>query len=330
MVIKRIFALVLALLLVLSLSGCSLFDLKNSEASSSSDSSPEDADIPEEEEDPEYPVDVFGARLDSRPGIVVSLSPSMTEKVYDLGLEDRLEGVSDYCDISDSRSVVRCGTAQIPDLDEIAALSPHLVLTATELSENDLTAIQQMGAEVAVIPRAESVAALLENYIAIAKLFEGERSGGALGESFGEKISERLDTLAQQAPAETKNAVFLRNLNFTVATGDTLENELMGVIGLRNIAEDYTDWSYPEAEADSAEGKQNFASIDIIYCDKRSVTMKMLEQSAFYKGFNAVIKDRYLYIDISAFERQSLKMFDELERMQQYLNGEIPGSAQES
>lgn len=318
----------LAVTFIIFLTGCSLFDLGNSEKPVSQESSSGSDDI--DEEDPEYPVSAFGAKLDSRPGIVVSLAPSLTDKVFDLGLGDRLEGVSDYCGVSGSAAPVRCGTAQLPDLEEIEKLSPHLVLTETELSENDLIAIQQMGAEIAVIPHADSVKELMENYMAIARLFEGERTGAALGGRFCENFQGELDMLAQNAPGEIKNAVYLRVLSFTVATGDTLENELMETIGLNNIAKDYTNWTYPEEDATGDEGKRNFASIDIIYCDKRSVTIKMLEQSAFYKGLDAVLKDRYLYIDSSAFERQSLGMLDELTRMQQYANGEISGSAQES
>ena len=61
-----------------------------------------------------------------------------------MGYGDQITGVSDYCDWPESaRNLPQLGTAQQPDLDAIRAEEPDVVITHTDLSENDLIALQQ-------------------------------------------------------------------------------------------------------------------------------------------------------------------------------------------
>lgn len=312
----KLIAIFMAAAITLSFTGC----LKTDKAPQPED--PEQSDVGGED-NLEYPVNAAGTTLDSRPGIAVSLSPALTEKIKELGFDDRLEGVSDYCKDADGK--ILCGTAKAPDLEAIREILPHLLLTETELLSDDMDALSEMGVAVAVIPHAGSVDALMQNYKDMAMLFDGSKTGAAYGDAFNKKLSDKLAALSGNALTEPKNAVYLRLLDFTVATGDTLESELMELAGFNNIAKQHTGWSYPADAA--ADGKADFESLDFIFCDRNSVTIKMLEQSAYYKGLNAVRKDYYLYIDATAFEYQTLRMFDELERMQQYAKGEIEGGA---
>jgi iron complex transport system substrate-binding protein len=251
-------------------------------------------------------------------------------------LEERLVGVSNYCDYpTAARNLPQCGTANLPDMDEIRRLEPHLLLTQSQLAEEDLIALQQMNVDVVMIPRAASVAQFKESYIALATLFEGQYTGADMGRDFVRNIQDRLDYLEgylipYAEDNGVKDALFLRLLDFNVATGDTLENELMTLIGLNNIAAGETDWLY-DGEKANGTGRADFEAIDVIYMDEDFVNIKMLEQSAFYKGLQATLKDWYLYIDSIAFERQGLRMLDELEKMAAYAYPDVvpplPGAA---
>jgi iron complex transport system substrate-binding protein len=254
---------------------------------------------------------------------VVSLSPALTEKLYDIGLEEALVGVSDYCDYPDEAAgLPKCGTALLPNLERIADLTPHVILAQTELAEEDLIALQQMSADVVIIPPAADVAAFKDSYISLARLLEGEYAGAERGEKFAKNLQDRLDAMAEYlvpyaAEHGVKKALYLRLLDFNVATGDTLESELMGIIGLKNIAADQTGWLYPE-ELANGEGRAAFESAEVFFMDENFVTIKMLEQSPYYRGLQATLKDWYLYIDALVFERQSLRMLDILDQMAAY------------
>ena len=279
--------------------------------------------VEEEEELAEYPVTVAGVTVRARPSRVVSLAPGLTEKIYELGLEEALVGVSAFCDYpAEVAALPSCGSALILELAEIEKLKPHLVLTQTPLPEEALIALQQMQVDVVVIPAARTIEEFEEGYISLAMVLEGTYAGGDMGRRFAGNIQDRLEYLSGYlVPYAEKNGVkqvlYLRLLDFNVATGDTLENELMSVVGLKNIAADQTDWLYPE-ELAKGEGRKAFEAIGVLFMDESFVTIKHLEQSAFYKGLNATLKDYFLYIDSLVFERQSLRMLDVLEEMALY------------
>lgn len=313
---NRLIALLAALLLAAALCGCGLFGGKDDKDPSVS----EDEGVSEAEADPEFPVGAGGTVVQARPGKVVSLAPSLTEKLYDLGLEGRLNGVSDYCDYpGDIRGLPACGTAQLPDLEELARLAPHLILTETALPDEAMEVLDELEIPVAVFPHAGSVEELLATYGDLACLMEGAVSGRMMADALTGEFRSRLDRLSGAVSGEeSKRVLYLRLLDFTVATGDTFENELMERIGLDNIAKAYTGWEYPAEDAKSADGVAAFASVDIIFMDEEFVTIKDLEQSPFYRGLPATINDRYLYIKSIEMERQSLRTLFLLEDMAAY------------
>ncbi|MDR2909532.1 MAG: hypothetical protein LBU86_06595, partial [Oscillospiraceae bacterium] len=170
---------------------------------------------------------------------------------------------------------------------------------------------------VAVLPHAQSLAELEETWLAVCALMDGRTTGAMIGEKFVEDIEDRISQIAA-APAEgePKPAIYLRMLNYTIATANTLEGELLERIGFINIAAGQTTrWAFDPGEAQSPEGRALFESVEMIFCDERDVSIKMLEQSDFYRGLNCVLKDLYIYIDCAVFERQSLRMLDQLELM---------------
>jgi len=76
------------------------------------------------------------------PQRVVSLVPSMTETLFELGLGAAVVGVTDFCRPPETRPTV--GGTRKPVLDRILALSPDLVIANQE--ENARSAVEQMRA----------------------------------------------------------------------------------------------------------------------------------------------------------------------------------------
>ncbi|HET7108084.1 MAG TPA: cobalamin-binding protein [Candidatus Acidoferrum sp.] len=94
-------------------------------------------------------VDEFGRtiRLPQLPSRIVSLAPSLTETVYALGAQDRLVGDTDYCDYPpDAKKKKKVGGPINPNLEEIAALHPDLVLVTKEINRLDtVRALDSLG-----------------------------------------------------------------------------------------------------------------------------------------------------------------------------------------
>lgn len=78
------------------------------------------------------------------PSRVVSLVPSLTESLYDLGLADPLVGVTDFCQPPEGAQaqLTRVGGTKTPDLQTILGLQPDLVLANRE--ENERPALESL------------------------------------------------------------------------------------------------------------------------------------------------------------------------------------------
>jgi iron complex transport system substrate-binding protein len=78
------------------------------------------------------------------PERVVSLVPSMTESMFDLGFGDSLVGITDYCVFPEAEVVrlPRVGGTKNPRIGDILALQPDLVLANWE--ENTRPAVEAM------------------------------------------------------------------------------------------------------------------------------------------------------------------------------------------
>ena len=71
--------------------------------------------------------------IDQIPQRIVSFGPSITEILFALGLEEKVVGVSDYCDYPEAAKLKpKIGDAFNPSLEKIVELEPDLVLTVKQ------------------------------------------------------------------------------------------------------------------------------------------------------------------------------------------------------
>ncbi len=83
--------------------------------------------------------------FDQPPRRVVSLIPSMTESLYDMGVGDRLVGITDFCQPKNGTGALltRVGGTRSPDLEVVRRLAPDLVIANQE--ENSRDAVEGLG-----------------------------------------------------------------------------------------------------------------------------------------------------------------------------------------
>jgi ABC-type Fe3+-hydroxamate transport system substrate-binding protein len=66
-------------------------------------------------------------RFDAPPRRVVSLVPSLTETLFDLGAGDAVAGITDWCIFPEGLALPRVGGTKNPRVAEVRALAPDLV-----------------------------------------------------------------------------------------------------------------------------------------------------------------------------------------------------------
>jgi ABC-type Fe3+-hydroxamate transport system substrate-binding protein len=87
--------------------------------------------------------------FDNPPNRVVSLVPSMTDSLIELGLGEFLVGVTDFCVLKDESAIRRVGGTKSPELETILSLQPDLVIAnMEETSKQSVEALEAKGLHV--------------------------------------------------------------------------------------------------------------------------------------------------------------------------------------
>jgi cobalamin transport system substrate-binding protein len=160
-------------------------------------------------------VDEFGrsVRVPRLPTRIVSLAPSLTETLYALGVQDRLVGDTDFCDYPpDAQKKTKVGGAINPNLEEIAALHPDLVLLTKEINRLDtLRALDTLGIP-AYATRAQNVDEILSTTQKLADLLGVPETGKSLTADLQARLTALHSKLEALPPSRVLFVVWTRPL----------------------------------------------------------------------------------------------------------------------
>ena len=242
-----------------------------------------------------FPVIVNGVEISDAPERVVSLSPSHTEILFEMGYGDFLVGRSTYCDYPEAvSSITDVGRPSKPDLNAIISLKPDLLLTATSIPLKDQYKLEEYGIKVLYIPYPSSIEEFERIYSAFGLIFEGTFDG----EEIGKQYFNSIENAFSQAEIELEEFVYITE-NLSVATGDTFESNVLSCFG-SNVAESSVDYSYPKEYL--IEFQPEIVLLNSDY------TIDDLFADEVYCQLDAVLNGKVFYVDNSYFERPSARI----------------------
>lgn len=275
---KRFFAIILILAFSVSmlLVGCS--DIKDSVGVT--EDSPI-VDLPPVKQ--AYPVSFGSEKFDGAPRTVASLSPALTNVLLDLGLEEKLIAVSDYCEYQKD-GLDRIGSPALPDINKISELAPELLLTQSPIASADVIRLKQAGVRVLYIELPKSFAYLCEEYIDLALVFYGAVDSKDIAVAALSELDDVMTDASQSGFAESFVALGRKEGNkFTVMPDNCLGGDMLSVFGenlfgerqQRLISKDELSDVEPKVVF-ADESLQNeklddiFENVRIVYCDMSS------------------------------------------------------------
>lgn len=133
-------------------------------------------------------------QLRRAPERIVCIAPSNTEILHALGAQDRVVGVSRYCDWPpEAATKPRVGGFRDPDVDEILALRPDLVLAQSFLQQDAVKALADHEVRVLCFS-CISLAELLADILLLGRLVDA----GARAESLVADMHRELQTIAER------------------------------------------------------------------------------------------------------------------------------------
>lgn len=172
---------------------------------------------------------------------VVSLAPSLTETLYALGLQDILVGDTDFCDYpEDAKKKHKVGGAKNPNLEEVAALHPDLVLVTKELNRLEtVNALEQMGIS-AYATNPNTVEEVVSSTKRLAEVLGAPEAGAKLAAD----LRKRLDDLEKRlAGLQPKRVLFVVWTEPLISTGQhTFVADALRHAGAESIVDSRQDW----------------------------------------------------------------------------------------
>jgi iron complex transport system substrate-binding protein len=140
-------------------------------------------------------------RIPVNPSRIVSLAPSLTETVYALGVEDRLVGDTDYCDYPpDAQKKTKVGGVINPNLEQIAALHPDLVLMSKEGNTLDtVRALDSLHIHTYATD-AHSIEQIISSVHNLADVLNASAEGKALADNLQRRLNSLQDRLTGVPP----------------------------------------------------------------------------------------------------------------------------------
>lgn len=196
--------------------------------------------------------------LVSKPQKIVSLVPSQTELLVDLGLEDSIVGITKFCvhpeQLRKQKRIVG-GTKKL-NFEKVWALQPDIILCNKE--ENTEEMVQELNkiapVHVSDIKSIPDTIKLIKNY---GEIFQAQEKASEIAQNIASGLAGLLGS--KKGNPKKKVAYLIWKKPWMVAGKDTFINHLLEINGFENAFLD-KDARYPTISLDEIEDR----NVDIV------------------------------------------------------------------
>jgi len=251
---------------------------------------------------------------------IVSLAPNLTETVYALGAQDRLVGVTDFCDYPPAaRQKTSVGGAVSPSIEQIVALKPDLVLAQaiTMNRRETVDALEHLGIAV-YSANSRSVDGILDSTRHIAELVGASEQSAVLLKT----LRARLDDLKLRlAGRPLRRVLFVVWTEPLVSIGrQTFIADALRLAGAESIVETEQDWPRLSLE-EVVRLQPEFLVFASSHSESVRTTVEDLSERPGWRGLDAIRQRRIAAIS-DAINRPAPRLVDALEDLARRLHPE--------
>jgi ABC-type Fe3+-hydroxamate transport system substrate-binding protein len=183
------------------------------------------------------------------PKRIISLVPSQTELLYDIGLRDEVVGITDYCIHPDEwlKTKIHVGGTKKINLEKIKNLHPDLIIGNKE--ENDKEQIEELMKHYPVwMSDIYSLKDALDMVTRIGTLVGKNLEAVNLKLSIESQFNN-ISTLSS-SPTQPRSAYFIWRKPYLVAGNNTFINDMLIRCGFNNIFAKNNYTRYPEISSE--------------------------------------------------------------------------------
>jgi iron complex transport system substrate-binding protein len=260
--------------------------------------------------------------IEKAPQRIIAFGPSITEILFELGLGDRIVGVSDFCDYpQEALAKPKVGNSFSPSIEKVVELDPDLVMTVEHEQFN--SELEGLGITYVVLDP-ENVMSILDT-IRIA----GEVTGKAReGNSLVSDMEQVIVDITNRVKSVARPTVFFMvdgtdpNIPWTVGGGSFI-HDVITIAGGENIAsrvaDDYTQLSIEEI----VNADPDIIIIQTMMGGVPTVAAEVLEQHPIWQQLSAVREGSIYLINGDLVSRPGPRITQGLEEMAKILHPEL-------
>jgi iron complex transport system substrate-binding protein len=277
-----------------------------------------------------FPVTMQDARgeevtIETKPEKIVSLMPSNTEVLFELGLDDEITGVSNYDNYpKEALEKEKVGDMAV-NVEKIISLQPDVVFAHGSTMGSALdafTLLEDAGIRVFVIEDAGSFEQVYNSIITLGILTGKQVQGEKLVSDMKAKVAD-IEAKAASIPEKDEKVVWAEVSGapeiYTTGKG-TFMDEMLDIIGAKNAAGSETGWVM------LAEEKAVQLNPDVIittygYYDKEAI-QKVLKRPA-WQNVTAVKEKRVIDVDSDKVTRSGPRLTEGLQELAEAVYPEV-------
>lgn len=178
-------------------------------------------------------IDMIGCEvlLQSKPKRIVSLVPSQTELLFDLGLENEVVGITKFCIHPEQwfRTKTRVGGTKNVNIEKVAALQPNLIIAnKEENTKSDIEALRQ------IAPVWTSDILTLDDACQMIRQIGLICDKAAQADIINQKIKADFNALPFPNLVDNAVAYFIWFNPLMLAASDTFIDDILSRLGFRN------------------------------------------------------------------------------------------------
>lgn len=259
-------------------------------------------------------------RIPMDPVRVVSLAPSVTEVVYALGQDQRLQGVTQFSNYPpEAMNLPRVGSYVHLDVEKIVSLRPDLCLAIKDGNPVDvIRRLEGLNIPVyAVDPK--NLDAVMEMISDVGELLDAIQQSEMIVKNMKERIETVKSTVS--GTLDRPKVFFQIGVSPIVSVGtETFLHELITLAGGYNLT--HGEVAYPRMTIEQV--LTMAPDVLIITSMTRGQSFEAVKaQWKRWKSIPAVKNDRIYLVDSDIVDRPSPRLVDGLEILVRYINPEI-------
>ena len=262
-------------------------------------------------------------KLDGIPQRIISLAPSNTEILFALGLADKVVAVTDYCDYpSEAKEKPSIGGFSTPNIEELVALSPDLILATSIHEKRIIPQLEGKGITVFAL-NPKTLDEVLEAINLVGEITGEEEEASGLVAEMGHRIKAVTDKTGGLPEGQRPRVFYIVWHDPLMASGsETLQDDLIDKAGGINIARDLTGYADISLEAFIAANPQVMIAGGG-HGSGEDLPLQFAKNDERLSDMDARINDQVYGVDANLASRPGPRIVDGLEEFAEFIHPEL-------